>query len=96
MLWQQGEQRKALRTLYWACLVLLDSRGVLRFDEGRANGEVLRELRRQGLTGVHERFRPIIRCFDRSWYGFLDVSQEEFNQVLEHTRHFRGTVVKEP
>ena len=95
-LWQQGEQRKALRALYWACLVLLDSHGVLRFNEGRANGELLSELRRQGLTGVHDRFRPIIRCFDRSWYGFLNVSQEEFLQALENTRQFRGMVVKEP
>ncbi len=94
--WQQGDQRKALRAIYWACLVLLDTRGVLRFDEGRANGEVLCELRRQGLTGVHEHFRPIIRCFDRSWYGFLDVSREEFLRVMETSRQFRGVVVKEP
>lgn len=95
-LWQQGEERKSLRTLYWACLVLLDARGVLRFDEGRANGEVLRELRRQGFTGVHDQLRPIVRSFDRSWYGMLHVSQEEFMQVLEYTRRFRGAVVKEP
>jgi len=95
-LWQHGDQRQALRTLYLACLVLLDTRGVLRFDVSRANGEVLRELRRQGLTGVHEQLRPIVRCFDRSWYGFLNISSEEFTQVLENSRQFRGVIVKEP
>jgi hypothetical protein len=91
--WDAGDERAALRHLTRACLVLLDVRGMLRYDDARANGEVLRELRRQGRGPVTESLRPVVRCFDRSWYGFLPVSTEEFTSVLEHTRQFRETVV---
>lgn len=94
-LWQQGDERKALRVLYWACLVLMDTRGILRFDETRANGEVLRELRKRGLLGMHEHLRPVVRSFDRCWYGFLSLSNEEFTQALDSSRRFRGAVVED-
>lgn len=90
--WQAGDEREALRTLYRACLILLDARGVLRYDETRANGEVLRELRRQGRGPVHDALRPVVRTFDKSWYGFLRVPTEEFDQVLDSSRRFRDTV----
>ncbi|MHB9131576.1 MAG: hypothetical protein ACYDBB_10875 [Armatimonadota bacterium] len=94
-LWQQGNQREALRILHRACLVLLDARGILRFDETRANGEVLRELRRLGRSGVHEHLRPIVRGFDRSWYGYLEVPTDEFKHLLECSHQFRESVVGE-
>lgn len=92
-LWQQGNAREALRLLHRACLILLDARGVLRYEESRANGEILRELRRQGRADVQRTLSPIVRCFDRSWYGFLPVSGEEFTTVLESSRQFRESVV---
>jgi len=94
-LWANGEQREALRILSRACLVLLDARGVLRYEDARANGEVLRELRRQGRQAIHDGLRPIIRRFEWSWYGFLPVSSDEFTSLLETSRHFRATVVEE-
>lgn len=94
-LWAQGNEREALRILYRACLVLLDARGVLRYDESRANGEVLRELRRQGRATVQAQLRPIVHGFDRSWYGSLPVSQEEFTALREEVRTFRATVMGE-
>lgn len=92
-LWQRGEQREALRMIYRACLLQLDARGVLRYDDTRANGEVIAELRRLGHTQVLEALRPIVRCFDRSWYGFLPISDEEFGAVLEQTRRMRQSLV---
>ena len=93
-LWSSGNQREALRLLYRACLILLDARGVLRYDESRANGEVLRELRRQGRTQIQQSLRPIAGSFDRSWYGFLHVSDDEFAAALEQSRRFREAVVE--
>jgi hypothetical protein len=94
-LWEGGNQREALRLVARACLVLLDARGVLRFDDARANGEVLRELRRQGKREVLDAMRPIVFCVDRCWYGLLPVSEEEFSTVLEQSRRFRDAVVGE-
>jgi hypothetical protein len=91
--WRAGDQREALRTVQRACLVLLDARGVLRYDETRANGEVLRELRRQGRAPVHESLRPVMRAFDKGWYGLLNVTNDEFAVVMENTRRFRDSVV---
>ncbi|HEY3377828.1 MAG TPA: DUF4129 domain-containing protein [Armatimonadota bacterium] len=93
-LWQQGDEREAVRVLYRACLVLLDARSVLRYDESRANGEVLRELRRQGKSHVQQSLTPIVRGFDRSWYGFLRLSGEEFTIMVENSRRFREAVVE--
>ncbi|MHB9023983.1 MAG: hypothetical protein ACYC7E_07365 [Armatimonadota bacterium] len=94
-LWRQGEQREAMRLLHRACLMLLDTRGVLRFDETRANGEVLRELRRLGRATMQDRLRPIVRGFDRSWYGYLTLTNDEFTGIMEHSRLFRDAVVGE-
>lgn len=95
-LWAAGNQREALRVLTRACLVLLDARGILRYDESRANGEVLRALRRHGHAQVHRSLRPIVGVFDRSWYGLIAIPQAEFQDTLEHSRRFREAVVEGP
>jgi hypothetical protein len=94
-LWRDGQQREALRVLYRACLVLLDTRGVLRYNETRANGEVLRALRRQGRRDLQQPLGIIVRSFDRSWYGSLAIADEEFATVLETSRRFRTVVMED-
>ncbi len=94
-LWATGEQREAMRILYRACLVLLDARGVLRYEEARANGEVLWELRRLGRAALYEAMRPIVRDFDRSWYGFLPLASDDFTRALEQSRRLRATMLEE-
>ena len=94
--WRRGETREALRGVLRACLMLLDSRGVLRYDESRANGEVLRTLRAQGLSEAHAALTPVVRGFDRGWYGFLEISGEEFARMVEESRRLHGLIVREP
>ena len=94
-LWAQGHQREAFRVLQRACLVLLDARGILRYDDTRANGEVLRALRRMGRTGTVQSLRPVVRSFDRSWYGLLQLHEDEFRRALESSRLFRENVLGE-
>ena len=93
--WAHGEQREALRIVLRACLALLDGRGVLRYDESRANGEVLRELRRLGRSELHGPMRTIVRAFDRGWYGFLTLTGDEFATVLDTSRQLRTTIMEE-
>lgn len=93
--WASGEQRDALRIVLRACLALLDGRGVLRYDESRANGEVLRELRRLGRAELHGPMRVIVRAFDRGWYGFLTLTGDEFTTVLDTSRQLRTTIMEE-
>jgi hypothetical protein len=93
--WSRGEQREALRIVLRACLALLDGRGVLRYDESRANGEVLRELRRLGRSELHGPMRVIVRAFDRGWYGFLTITGDEFSTVLDTSRQLRTSIMEE-
>ncbi|MHB0939821.1 MAG: hypothetical protein ACYDCO_21375 [Armatimonadota bacterium] len=93
--WARGDQREALRIVLRACLALLDGRGVLRYDESRANGEVLRELRRLGRVELHGPMRTIVRAFDRGWYGFLTLTGDEFTTVLDTSRQLRTTIMEE-
>ena len=93
--WNDGNQREALRLVMRASLLLLDQRGVLRFDETRANGEVLRELRRLGRGDMHGEMRVIVRAFDRGWYGFLDISHDEFTTVVDTSNKLRTLVTED-
>lgn len=93
--WARGDQRDALRIVLRASLALLDGRGVLRYDESRANGEVLRELRRLGRAELHSPMRVIVRAFDRGWYGFLTLTGDEFTTVLDTSRQLRTTIMEE-
>jgi len=93
--WARGEQREALRIVLRACLALLDGRGVLRYDESRANGEVLRELRRLGRGELHGPMRVIVRSFDRGWYGFLAITGDEFANVLDTSRQLRTAITED-
>ena len=92
-LWDAGDEREAVRLLYQACLGLLDMRGVLRYDETRANGEVLRALRRQGRDPLRQALQPIVRSFDRSWYGLLPLSSDDFSRALAQSRQFHEAVM---
>jgi hypothetical protein len=88
-LWAEGNQREALRVLLRASLLVLHARNVLRYDETRTNGEVLRELRRLGRTQAYDALRPLARAFDRAWYGFLAVSDEDYSRAAAGTRALR-------
>lgn len=93
--WERGETREALRTVLRACLLLLDARGLLRYEASRANGEVLRALRARGASEVLTVFTPVVRSFERGWYGFLPVEQEEFSRMLEQSRRLRALIARE-
>ncbi len=93
-LWQRGDSRPAIRLVLRATLILLDHRGVLRYDESRANGEVLREVRRLGRAEVHQRLRRIVQTFDRGWYGFLTVPDDEFTGVLAISRELHALIAE--
>lgn len=92
-LWRSGKEREALHTLQLACLTLLDMRGILRYDESRANGEVLRELRRHGHLPLRSALSPIVNSFEKCWYGLMPVSEEEFTQTLAQSRRFRDLMI---
>lgn len=73
---KQGDYRSAVRQLYLATILLLDERGLLRYDRALTNREYLRAVARE--PQVLAALQPIVETFDRTWYGFESISREDF------------------
>ena len=72
-----GEYRTAVRYLYLSSLLLLEERGLLRYDRSLTNREYLRTVaHRPELAAT---LRDVIDVFDRVWYGFQTLSPSEYN-----------------
>jgi hypothetical protein len=74
----RGDYRTAVRQLYLASLLLLDERGVLRYDRTLTNREYLNAVKNEPKT--RSALEPIVDTFDRTWYGFGTVDQAEFEK----------------
>lgn len=81
------DYRVAIRYLYLASLLLLDERGVIRFDPALTNYEHLRQLSRQ--SPVRPSLGEIVGIFDRVWYGFAPVDEalyQHFRQLIDQLK----------
>lgn len=82
-----GDNRTAVRYLYLSSLLLLDERGLLRYDRTKTNREYLRGIAdRPALVGP---LRDVIEVFDRVWYGFKPLDNETFEQYVERVKELR-------
>ncbi|MCB8942852.1 MAG: DUF4129 domain-containing protein [Ardenticatenaceae bacterium] len=72
----EGDYRTAVRYLYLSALLLLEERGLLRYNRSLTNREYLRSLIHQPeLAAI---LRDVIEVFDRTWYGFHALEQTEY------------------
>ncbi|MCI0394212.1 MAG: DUF4129 domain-containing protein [Chloroflexi bacterium] len=71
-----GDYRTAVRYLYLSTLLLLEERGLLRYDRSKTNREYLRSLaHRPELAAT---LRDVIDVFDRVWYGFQPLDEAAY------------------
>ncbi len=71
-----GDYRTAVRYLYLSALLLLEERGLLRYDRSLTNREYLRTVaHRPELAAT---LREVIDVFDRVWYGFQTLNPGEY------------------
>lgn len=82
-----GDYRTAVRYLYLSSLLLLDERGLLRFDRSKTNREYLRSV--SAFPGLSAPLREVIDVFDRVWYGFQPLDQDDFQHYLEKVEQLR-------
>jgi hypothetical protein len=73
-----GDYRHAMRYLYLSALLLLDERGLLRYNRTLTNREYLRQVDRQ--PELHDDLKVVIDDFDRVWYGFEAVDQTDYER----------------
>ena len=85
---KQGDYRTAVRQLYLATLLLLDERGLLRYDRTLTNREYLHLV--QNDLRVRSALEPIVDTFDRTWYGLESVAPEEFEKYRRQVETLKG------
>jgi hypothetical protein len=76
-----GDYRTAVRYLYLSSLLLLEERGLLRYNRSLTNREYLRSIAHQPEVAVI--LRDVISVFDRVWYGFQPLEQTEYEQYAQ-------------
>ena len=83
----QGDYRNAMRYLYLSSLLILDERGLLRYDRSRTNREYLRSV--SSKPELATPLRDVIDVFDRVWYGYESVDEQTYQSFVEHVDELR-------
>ncbi len=82
-----GDYRSAVRYLYLSSLLLLEERGLIRYDRSQTNQEYLRSVAgRPELAAV---LRDVIDVFDRVWYGFQTLDHAAYAQYRARVEQLR-------
>lgn len=84
-----GDYRHALRYLYLSALLLLDERGLLRYNRAQTNREYLRQVRSR--PGLAEHLKVVVETFDRVWYGYQAIDEADYAQYAEHVTALEET-----
>ena len=84
---QGGDYRSAVRYLYLSSLLLLDERGLLRYDRSKTNREYLRSI--SGSPELSEPLQEVIDVFDNVWYGYHELDEESFKHYSKRVEELK-------
>lgn len=81
------DYRAAVRYLYLSSLLLLDERGLIRYDRTLTNREHLQQIvdKPQLLELLH----PVVGTFDRVWYGFAPLDERLYEEYRHNVQRLR-------
>lgn len=82
-----GDYRSAVRYLYLSTLLILDERGIMRYDRSKTNREYLR-----GVAKSPELSAPlgeVIEVFDNVWYGHHSLEEESFQHYSKRVEELK-------
>ncbi|MFN8456138.1 MAG: DUF4129 domain-containing protein, partial [Anaerolineae bacterium] len=82
-----GDYRTAVRYLYLSSLLLLEERGVLRYDRSKTNREYLRSV--ANSPGLATTLREVIDVFDRVWYGYQPLDEASYARYAAQVTQLR-------
>jgi len=83
----EGDYRSAVRYLYLSSLLLLEERGLLRYDRSLTNREYLRSVAH--LPQLARPFRAVVDVFDRVWYGYQPLDEGAYDQYAAQVTELR-------
>jgi hypothetical protein len=89
------DYRRAFRAVFVATLLLLDQGGLIEFDRARTNGDYLRLLRHKNVRRLFDILDPLVREFDRRWYGRAETAKEDYLRIQQTFERVR-TLMAEP
>ncbi len=84
---QGGDYRSAVRYLYLSSLLLLDERGLLRYDRSKTNREYLRSV--SGSPELSEPLQEVIEVFDNVWYGYHELDEDSFKHYSDRVEELK-------
>ncbi len=79
----KGEFRKAAELLFQASLLLLDRRGLIRFQDSKTHREYERELKEAQDPAVLSHFEGLNELYEVKCFGLRHFSAKEFYQYVE-------------
>ena len=79
---ESGDYRSAVRYLYLSALLLLDERGILRYNRSLTNREYLRLV--SGQPDLEGHLRAVVDAFDRVWYGKQGIDRADYDRYVVH------------
>lgn len=75
---EAGDFRTAVRYLYISSLLLLEERGILRYNRSLTNREVLHSVASQ--PALAEPLKDVVDVFDQVWYGYHTLDEEALKE----------------
>ncbi len=81
------DYRAAVRYLYLSSLLLLDERGLLRYDRTRTNREYLRTV--SDSPELAQPLSEVIDVFDNVWYGYHELDEERFKHYSDRVEELK-------
>jgi hypothetical protein len=82
-----GDYRSAVRYLYLSSLLLMDERGVLRYDRSKTNREYLRSV--SNSPEFAKPLEEVIEVFDNVWYGYHSLEEDTFKHYSDRVQELK-------
>lgn len=82
-----GDYRSAVRYLYLSSLLLMDERGILRYDRSKTNREYLRSV--ANSPELAKPLGEVIEVFDNVWYGYHSLEEETFKKYSDRVEELK-------
>ena len=82
-----GDYRAAVRYLYLSSLLLLDERGLLRYDRTRTNREYLRTV--SDSPELAQPLAEVIDVFDNVWDGYHELEEDRFKHYSDRVEELK-------
>jgi hypothetical protein len=79
---ERGDYREAVHCAYWAAIVQLETRDMLKSDRARTPRESLRLL--ETHPGEQKLLREFTLLFELVWYGYRPVSASDWSKARTH------------